>query len=324
MKELRSRLTIISLICLFAVSVASCESTKPDSGNSTVVVTNTTEETDAPDESSKDDSSKDNSKDNNETTNTASTEAPVPEKDAEGSKISVVEVTDAQSKPVTKDGGAAVTELVIVDDKGAVITDSKGSNAKPVTEAVTTAADRIVATDPPSTNKPSGNVSPEVKKGPTLTIPKGIEAKAGEEFTFKIEVSDNPGFHGLIAWLDINEKYFDLVSFKSGDPDSSNYEDSDVYNYLEFTEHTKEGSKDLKTLIMMYFDMNCKQLTGDVTYATITLKVKEGTPAGEYDLAFDTVQDAGRAQCNTTETVDGKTIIVPLKNTYVNGSVIVK
>jgi hypothetical protein len=55
----------------------------------------------------------------------------IPEKDADGNTIEVVEVTDAQGEVVKDDAGKPVTELNIVDDKGAVITDASGNKAKP-------------------------------------------------------------------------------------------------------------------------------------------------------------------------------------------------
>ena len=55
----------------------------------------------------------------------------IPEKDADGNTIEVVEVTDAQGEVVKDDSGNPVTELNIVDDKGAVITDASGNKAKP-------------------------------------------------------------------------------------------------------------------------------------------------------------------------------------------------
>lgn len=55
----------------------------------------------------------------------------IPEKDADGNTIEVVEVTDAQGEVVKDESGNPVTELNIVDDKGAVITDASGNKAKP-------------------------------------------------------------------------------------------------------------------------------------------------------------------------------------------------
>ena len=55
----------------------------------------------------------------------------IPEKDADGNTIEVVEVTDAQGEVVKDEAGKPVTELNIVDEKGAVITDASGNKAKP-------------------------------------------------------------------------------------------------------------------------------------------------------------------------------------------------
>lgn len=55
----------------------------------------------------------------------------IPEKDDDGNKIEIVEVTDAEGAVVTDADSKPVTELAIVDEKGAVITDANGQNAKP-------------------------------------------------------------------------------------------------------------------------------------------------------------------------------------------------
>ncbi len=55
----------------------------------------------------------------------------IPEVDEDGFKIEVVEVTDAAGEVVRGEDNKPVTELAIVDDKGAVITDTNGQAAKP-------------------------------------------------------------------------------------------------------------------------------------------------------------------------------------------------
>lgn len=306
MKEIRSKIIAVSAVALFAVSAASCSSSVKPEGNGTVVVTNAVTKAENNGESE-------------------STEAPVPEKDADGSKISVIEVTDASGEKVTEKNGKPVTELAVVDEKGAFITDKKGNNVKP-NLPTTTAADRIVdnkGTLPPINN--SNEFTPEhIADGPTVSLP-DIEAKAGETVTFKVNVSDNTGYTALVAWIDLNSKYFEFVSHEGGDTDDSENEDTLQYNNTSFNVFEKKGVKDLKTLICFYFDSGFDSLKGDLTYATITVKVKDNTPAGKYDLCFDADGDGNDTDmCNNVVEENGdKKILVP-KPKYVNGSITVK
>ncbi len=62
-------------------------------------------------------------------------------------------------------------------------------------------------------------------------------------------------------------------------------------------------------------------LKGDVTYATIELKVKAGTPAGKYDLKFDADGEGnGTAMCNN---IVDRSVVVPTPK-YKDGSITVK
>lgn len=323
MKELRSKITAIALICLFSLSVASCADEKPVTTQTVVVTTS---------ENENNNESKNNSNDSDDTN--ASTEAPIPENDDDGSKITVIEVTDSDGKTVTEAGGANVTEIAIVGKDGNVVTDAKGKNVPPNTQAVTTKNnDRIVETKATQSDNAPLNTAlsgEETKKvdpigvGPTLTIPDNIEAKAGDEVTFKISVTGNTGYVGLIAWLDLNSKYFEFVSYEGGDTDKSDYEFSPEYSNMSFNEYTKPNTKDIKTLICLYFDSSCTPLTGNTTFATITIKVKDNTPAGTYDLAFDPDTD-GTSQCNSVEDdgSNGKKT-VKLAPKYKNGTITVK
>ena len=78
----------------------------------------------------------------------------IPEKDADGNTIEVVEVTDAQGEVVKDDSGNPVTELNIVDDKGAVITDASGNKAKPNIPAKPS---KSSASPSPANNGSNGN-----------------------------------------------------------------------------------------------------------------------------------------------------------------------
>ena len=338
----KSRLIAVTLACLLSVSFTSC--TDDEKENSTVVVNSDSKDsqTESKSDDSKNDESKNDESKNGETkkdddAGTEVTTVTLPEKDDDGSKITVVAVTDADNKPVTNAKGSEVTKVAIVDDKGNVITDSKGSEVAPnikETKATTTKKpDRIVTTAATTAAKPEDtpqsskneNASPKLDDGPTLTIPNDIEVAPGEEFTFKISVTGNAGYSSLIAWLDIEEKYFEFISFKAGDPDSSNYNRSPEKQNTTCKEYTKPGTTGLKTLLMLYFDASGENLSGDTTYATITLKAKEDVNPGKYELCFDTVAD-GETKAKATRVVpDGsqKNAAV-LKPTYVNGSVTIK
>lgn len=331
----KSRLIAVTLACLLSVSFTSCTDDKKE--NSTVVVNSDSK--DSQTESKSDDSKNDESK-NDETKKdddegTEVTTVTLPEKDDDGSKITVVAVTDADNKPVTDAKGSEVTKVAIVDDKGNVITDSKGSEVAPnikETEATTTKKpDRIVTTAATTAAKPGDtpqsskneNASPVLDDGPTLTIPNDIEVAPGEEFTFKISVTGNAGYSSLIAWLDIEEKYFEFISFKAGDPDSSNYNRSPEKQNTTCKEYTKPGTTGLKTLLMFYFDASGENLSGDTTYATITLKAKEDINPGKYELCFDSVAD-GKTMANRVVPDGSQKTGAVLKPTYVNGSVTIK
>ncbi|MDD6083550.1 MAG: cohesin domain-containing protein [Oscillospiraceae bacterium] len=311
MKEIRSKIIAVSAVALFAVSAASCSSAKPEK-TETVVVTNSV--TDA-------------AKDDNGSSD--STEAPVPEKDDDGSQISVIEVTDAEGAKVTAENGKPVTELALVNKDGAVITDKSGKNVKPNIK-VTTAAERIVEnknTLPPVNNQPSvtNEFTPQfTAEGPTVSIP-DIEAKPGETVSFKVKVTGNTGYTALISWIDINSKYFEFVSYEGGDTDDADNEDSSQYNNTTFQVIEKEGTKDLSTLVCLYFDGALKSLEGDVTYATVTLKVKDKTPAGKYTIAFDGEGDGnGTSMCNNVVVDNGKKKIIVPTPKYKDGSITVK
>lgn len=303
MKEIRTKIIALAAVALMAGACTACDSVSPDGGNTTTtIVDNQAGEGEAP-----------------------VSEAPVPEVDDDGSKVSVVEVTEAGGAVVTDADSKPVTELVLVDDKGTIVTDAKGQNAKPNIKATPKPA---AAASPSSTiEKPPAmaTATPLIEQqviadGPTVSLPK-LEAKAGEEVTFKVEVTKNTGFTALVSWIEVNSKYFEFVSYEGGDLDDPDNEDSDPYSCMSFTPYTKPDTKDLSTLVCLYFNSNMKPLEGDTTIATITLKVKDNTPAGKYDLSFDGDGDGnGAAMCNN---YDGEKILIPTPK-YVNGSITVK
>jgi len=297
MKKMKSKILTISLICAFSLALTGCNDKDSNKSGTSVVKK-------GPGSSDKD-----------------TTEVTIPEKDDDGSKISVFDVTDSEGNIVTDAKGSSVTALAIVGNDGKVITDAKGNNVAP-NIAATKKPDRVVSANSNNSNNSNSGAS-DVKvtsDGPTVSVDKDIEASAGEEVTFKINITNNTGYTCLVAWLDINTKYFEFVSFEGGDPDSSNYKRSPEKNNTTCKEYTKPGAKDLDTLILMYFDSSCESLVGNTTYATITLKVKEDTPKGTYDLAFDAETD-GNAKCNNVD-ADKKVIVATPK--YQNGSIKVK
>jgi len=304
MKKIKSTMLAISLICAFSLALAGCNDNDSKKSGTSVV---TKEPGNSNSSSDKD-----------------TTEVTIPEKDDDGSKITVFDVTDTEGNTVTDSKGAPVTTLALVDDDGKAITDAKGNYVAP-NIAVTKKPERVVSAtgNSNSNGNGNGNSNSNVKvtsDGPTVSIDKDIEASAGEEFKFKINITGNTGYTSLIAWLDIDTKYFEFVSFEGGDPDSSNYKRSPEKLNTLCNEYTKPGSKDLNTLVLMYFDPSCVSLVGDTTYATITLKVKEDTPKGTYDLAFDAETD-GTAKCNN---VDADKNVIVCTPKYQNGSIKVK
>lgn len=305
MKKTNSKILAVSLICMLSFSITACKNNKIKDSSTVVVTQDTTvAQTDS-------DAGTDSAAEGSSTTTAA-----IPEKDLDGSKIVTVAQTDASGNAVTVKGGAAATELAIVDEKNNVITNASGSNVPPKLPETTAAGGVIVSTKQTQAN---GGVQTD-GDGPTVSIDKKIEAKAGEEVTFQVKVTKNPGFNAMVAWVDIDRRYFDIVSYVGGDPNVDDYDFSDEKNNISFSVFNKPNTKDLDTIIAFYFDQNAKMLQGDTTYETITLKVKDGTPAGEYDLNFDSATD-GKTQCNHIN--DDKSI-ARLKPNYVGGSIVVK
>ncbi|MBP0960764.1 MAG: hypothetical protein J5864_01345 [Oscillospiraceae bacterium] len=173
---------------------------------------------------------------------------------------------------------------------------------------------------PPKMNENNLVEQQKLSDGPTLTLP-DIEASAGEEVSFKVDLSNNDGITALVAWIDINTKYFEYVSCVGGDADDEENEDSVMYSNLTANPFTKEDAADTTTLVCMYFDGSQQSFKENTTYATITVKVKEDTPAGKYDLAFDSVADGG-AMCNDYDRENE--VLLIRTPTYKNGSITVK
>lgn len=241
------------------------------------------------------------------------TSAPAVETDSDGSKITYVSVTDSNGKVVTDANNKPVTEAAIADGKGNIITDSNGKNISPNIK------ERIVTTNKNSSAKKNDG------KGPTLSIPTDLEASAGDEIKFKISITENSGFTSLLTYLDIVDKYFEVVDITGGDTDDANNKRSPEYEGL-CNVNEWDGVNDEKkaagiTCEVMLFLNPQSPILGDSTLATVTLKVKDDVPAGKYDICFDPVGD-GKTLCNHMPSLDSDPLI--LVPEYVNGSITIK
>lgn len=275
----------VLLSAIMALSFASCEKKK---GNTTTVQNNSTE----------------------------GTSAPVTETDSDGSKITYVSVTDSKGAVVTDANNKAVTEAAIADSKGNIITDTNGKNVSPNIK------ERIVTTNESQKANNSAKKDTPALKGPTLTIPSDLEAKAGEEFKFKIKISDNTGYCSLMAYLDIMNKYFEVVDITGGDTDDANNKKTPEYEGLTssvWTDNAEKVNADIACQILLFINVE-SPIKGDTTFATVTLKVKDDVAPGKYDLNFDPKGD-GLTLCNTLDSKKDALVLTP---TYVNGSVTIK
>lgn len=288
MKQTKNRIAAALAVCAISASFAACAD-KNNGNTSTSVVTN--EQT------------------------AAVTEITYPEKDADGSQISVVKVTDASGNVVTDAEGAAVTEPVILDMAGNIITNAQGA---PVTPNFSQ-EQHIVATDVTAAgNNSSGSQSGttlDSSNGPTVNVTGPEDAatlnvKPGDEFTVKITSLENPGYTSLFAWLDVDTDIFEIVETKSGDPESDDYIESPARNNVsvktiqksenpsDYTDNPNT-SANYSTIMLLYFDQTLEKVTDKTVLSTVKLKVKESAQAGEYTLGFDTVQNKGKTQANT-------------------------
>lgn len=241
--------------------------------------------------------------------------------------LSLFAFTAASCESVKPDSAdpntVSVTDSAAQDENSAADPDG-GSDAAVTTEGI--GKPPKMNNNASSGSSESGTNSKSVDFGPTLTIP-DIEASAGEEVTFKIDITDNTGFTALIAWLDLNNEYFEFVKGVGGDADDEENEDSYMYSNITintFDNADDDSKKDITTVICFYFDSSLQSFKENTTYATITLKVKEGTPAGKYDLCFDTDGAGnGTAMCNDYDPANSGEVIIP-KPVYKNGSITVK
>ncbi|MBP0977768.1 MAG: hypothetical protein J6U36_03815 [Oscillospiraceae bacterium] len=218
---------------------------------------------------------------------------------------------------------AAVTEA---DNAGAENAGNAGNNESSKSEDSTADAKPSNSADeigkPPKMNENNLVDQQVVDEGLTLSLP-DVEASAGEEVSFKVDLSDNSGLTTLIAWIDFNKDYFEYVSAVGGDADDEENEDSVMYSNLTFNTFNKEDEPDKTTLVCLYLDGAQQTFKENTTFATVTLKVKEDTPAGKYDLAFDPDLDGnGGAMCNDYDRKNEVLLIRTPK--FKNGSITVK
>ncbi len=221
---------------------------------------------------------------------------------------------------------AAVTEADNAGAENAGNAGNAGNNESSKSEDSTADAKPSNSADeigkPPKMNENNLVDQQVVSEGLTLSLP-DIEASAGEEVSFKVDLSDNSGLTTLIAWIDFNKDYFEYVSAVGGDADDEENEDSVMYSNLTFNTFNKEDEPDKTTLVCLYLDGAQQTFKENTTFATVTLKVKEDTPAGKYDLAFDPDLDGnGGAMCNDYDRKNEVLLIRTPK--FKNGSITVK
>lgn len=157
--------------------------------------------------------------------------------------------------------------------------------------------------------------------GPVVSVPE-VKAHPGEEFKVKLSVTDNPGYMGFIIWLDVDERYFEVVSSVGGDSDDSENEFSVEYNSTSVEEYRKTDAAYINTLVFLFYDMQLRSQKGDKTFATVTLRVKDDVPAGTYPLVFDEMQDEGSDQCNDFDSQNREVII--RKPVYKSGRIVIE
>lgn len=214
----------------------------------------------------------------------------------------------------------------------AVTPDVAGNSSTSVTEADTNsdsaAEDSDSAEDigkPPKMDDNGGSSDDsiasqkKVSDGPTVSLP-DIEASAGEEVTFKINVTDNEGLTALVALVELEDDCLEYVSFTGGDADDEENEDSPMYSNVSLNPYANEDADGTTNLYCMYFDGNQDTLAGDFTFATVTVKVKDDAAAGKHDLKFDTNTEGDT--CNDYDRENG--VILIKTPTYKNGSITVK
>lgn len=314
MNQNKARITAVALVCMLTVSLAACNKQKNDDSKTTVV--NNT---------------------NKAGESTTVPEYKYPETDSNGNKITMVEVTDKEGKKVTDTKGSVVTQVGVLNKDGALITEKNGALVTPSLKdnGHTVAVNPSTATPGATEENQIGSVV-KVGSGPTVRLLNAsddsdqITGKAGDQIVLKLSSDANPGYSALYSWIDVNTDIFEIVKYEPGDPTLPDYKKSPAKagSTLKTFKKSEDASKyptninktdNFTTILCLYFDSNLKKLTEKTTLATITLKIKDSVKAGEYSVDFDSIQDAGKSQCNYIE--DGTKNIVSATPKFVNAKV---
>jgi hypothetical protein len=243
--------------------------------------------------------------------------------------VSLFTLTATSCEQAKPDGNAGVTpdSPAVTAGEGAADPSAAQDSASDASAPKTTTADGAETGKPPKMDENASNEDAPVPQKTvdeslTLSLP-DVEASAGEEVTFKVDLSDNSGLTTLITWIDFNKEYFEYVSAVGGDADDEENEDSVMYSNITFNTFEKEDEPDKTTLVCLYLDGSQQSFRDNTTFATVTLKVKDDTPAGKYDLSFDTDLDGdGAAMCNDYDR-DTETLLIRTP-VFKNGSITVK
>ncbi len=243
----------------------------------------------------------------------------------DGAVVSACAVeTSGETSETTKATEATTTKATeATTTKATEATTTKATEATTtakVTEATTTSEETKAAEEGLATSKRS---SVGTADGPTVKVnTEGADSlKPGDEFQIKLDLTDNTaGYSSLITWLDYDKNVFEVVEANGGDPSVKGWKKSSQCSDTSFTEYAKEGSEDINTLVMLYMNADNENVEGDLTYATITLKVKDDAKAGTYALNLDADTD-GKAVCNVLDEEKEPSVLRPL---YIGGTVTVK
>lgn len=293
MNQSKAKITAVAVVCMLMLSLAACNKNNNDNSNTTVL-TNTDkagEQTGVP----------------------AST---YPEKDDNGNKITMVEVTDKEGNKVTDSKGSVVTQVGILNQSGILVTEKNGALVTPSLnndKAHTVEVKPVTTVAGATENNQEGDVV-KVDSGPTVRLlnksddSDTITGKAGDEIVIKLSTDKNPGYAALISWIDINTDIFEIVEYEAGDPSLADNNKSRAVGggTLKTLKKSDSPSKyslnsnksdNFTTILCLFMDSKLEMITEKTTLATIKLKIKDGVKPGEYDVSFDKIQDNGKSQC---------------------------
>lgn len=235
---------------------------------------------------------------------TASVEAVIPEKDADGNKIEIVEVTDAQGEVVKDENDKPVTELEIVDEKGEVITEANGEKAKPNIPAQ-------IASKSPSGNSSNNNSNnnnnnsssnnSSNSSGGSNNSSAGGNSSSNNSSSASDHDAETAAKTVSFLWLGPQETRDGDVIFKGITSDT---------DVMEITFKVKEGAKNGKYEIKMYSDPSCSSTfcnqavqSLDIEYCTGTIGVNEDVSETKPGSGLSFVIGSGSAKPGETVTI---------------------